>query len=330
VTGAEVLFIGGWGRSGSTLLDRLLGRVDGVVAVGELRDVWQRGVVEDRLCGCGRRFSACPFWREVGQRAFQGWAALDMERVRRLRSSVDRPWVLPLLLLPAAWPPFRRSLDEYADHLQRLYAAIGEVSGARVIVDSSKIATYALLLRRAGVPLRLLHLVRDSRGVIFSWQKHVARSDAVTRPDAMLRYGVVPGSGRYVLYNSLVHLLGRVGIPYERARYEDVVTDPLSGLRSLAAYASVRLGPELEEELRARAVRFGTDHTVDGNTMRFELGTVALRLDDAWTDQMPRRRRIAVTVLTLPLLSRYGYLRPRRSGLAGRRTLTADATKESS
>lgn len=89
---AHVLFIGGWGRSGSTLVDRLTGRLDGVVAVGELRDVWQRGVVEDRLCGCGQRFSACPFWQEVGQRAFQGWATLDLDWVSHLRSTVDRPW----------------------------------------------------------------------------------------------------------------------------------------------------------------------------------------------------------------------------------------------
>ena len=33
----KVLFIGGYGRSGSTLLDRLLGQIDGFVSVGEVR-----------------------------------------------------------------------------------------------------------------------------------------------------------------------------------------------------------------------------------------------------------------------------------------------------
>jgi len=313
---AQVLFIAGWGRSGSTLLDRMLGRLDGVVAVGELRDVWQRGVVEDRLCGCGERFSACPFWREVGQRAFGGWPSLDVHRVTRLRSTLDRPWMLPVLLAPALWPPAQGPLNEYAELLQRLYGAIGKISGARTIVDSSKIATYALLLRHAGIRLRVLHLVRDSRGVIFSWQKHVARSDAVSRPDNMLRYGVLTGSVRYVFYNGLVHLLGAIGLPYRRVRYEDMVDDPLSGLRDAAAHAHARVDPAHVGELRGHETKLGIDHTVDGNTMRFQLGTVTLRRDEAWKVQLPRGARAAVTAVTLPLLARYGYLRRGESALS--------------
>jgi hypothetical protein len=44
-----VLYVAGTGRSGSTLLARVLGEADGFVAAGELRYVWQRGLVEDRL-----------------------------------------------------------------------------------------------------------------------------------------------------------------------------------------------------------------------------------------------------------------------------------------
>ena len=40
-----------------------LGEVDGFFFAGELRYLWQRGLVEDRLCGCGLPLSACPFWR---------------------------------------------------------------------------------------------------------------------------------------------------------------------------------------------------------------------------------------------------------------------------
>ena len=43
----RVLYIGGWGRSGSTLLDRVLGQVPGVVSLGEVRELWQRGWAEN-------------------------------------------------------------------------------------------------------------------------------------------------------------------------------------------------------------------------------------------------------------------------------------------
>ena len=39
-----VLYIGGWGRSGSTLLAHVLAEVPGFVSVGELRYVWQGGL----------------------------------------------------------------------------------------------------------------------------------------------------------------------------------------------------------------------------------------------------------------------------------------------
>lgn len=204
-------------------------------------------------------------------------------------------------------------MHEYTVLLQRLYDAILDVSGASIIVDSSKIATFALLLRRAGVRLHVLHLVRDSRGVLFSWQKQVAREDAADKPDVMLRYGVLTGSLRYIFYNSLVHLLRLLRVPYRRMRYEDLIRQPLPGLRAVAEYADVHVDAGLEGELSRRSVRLGPDHTVDGNTMRLNRGTVRLRLDDAWMDGMSPRSRRAVTALTLPLLARYGYLQRPRS-----------------
>ena len=62
-----VLFIAGFGRSGSTLLDRLLGSTPGVHSGGELAAIWTHGLVDDRLCSCGAPFSGCPFWRAVGR-----------------------------------------------------------------------------------------------------------------------------------------------------------------------------------------------------------------------------------------------------------------------
>ena len=40
-----VLYIAGSGRSGSTVLGRILGRVEGFGAVGELRYVWERRIL---------------------------------------------------------------------------------------------------------------------------------------------------------------------------------------------------------------------------------------------------------------------------------------------
>jgi hypothetical protein len=100
----QVLYVGGWGRSGSTLLSHMLGHLDGHVAVGELRYVWQGGVAGNELCGCGKPFGQCEFWQAVGQRAFGGWDSVDVGEVLELEAAVLRHRNVPALAAPRLFP----------------------------------------------------------------------------------------------------------------------------------------------------------------------------------------------------------------------------------
>ena len=66
----KVLFVAGTGRSGSTLLANVLGTVDGVFSGGEIRYLWERGLQDERLCGCGRAFLECPVWTAILHEAY--------------------------------------------------------------------------------------------------------------------------------------------------------------------------------------------------------------------------------------------------------------------
>ena len=302
-----VLYIGGWGRSGSTLLDRMLGQLPGLASLGEVRELWQRGVMENRPCGCGEPFHDCPFWTEVGTRAFGGWDALDREAVLQLRYSLDRPWSAPVLLAAGARRGGGR-LASYRTILGRLYAAIQATSGARVVVDSSKLPTHALILRGVpGVDLRLLHLVRDSRGVVFSWQKRVLNRVTSGEPRYMEKYGPISASVRYDLYNGLTRMVGRMGVPYLRVRYEDLVHEPKRTLALILRHAGEPPGEERFGFVNNGSVSLAPNHTVDGNPMRFSVGPVQLRVDDQWKLAMRPSSRRWVTALTAPLLLDYGY-----------------------
>ncbi len=60
----------------------------------------------------------------------------------------------------------------YAEYTGALFNAIADLSGADVIVDSSKSPARALALSRTpGLDVRMLHLVRDVRGVAYSLRK---------------------------------------------------------------------------------------------------------------------------------------------------------------
>src|SRR3712207_8209479 len=51
----KVLYVVGLGRSGSTILSNSLGQIGGFFSGGELNFIWRHNVLENRLCGCGRR-----------------------------------------------------------------------------------------------------------------------------------------------------------------------------------------------------------------------------------------------------------------------------------
>jgi hypothetical protein len=306
----EVLYLGGFGRSGSTLLERSVGELGDACAVGELVHLWERGLANNELCSCGRPFRECPFWTEVGEVAFGGWDALDAEHVASLKHAVDRNRRFGRLLLGSRFGMFGRQLGEYAALYDAIYRAVGQVSGARLIVDSSKHASLALCLRRASrSQIRIAHVVRDSPAVVYSWMKVVARPESTG--DTMTRY--TPGRAAlwWNSYNLMFTLIGLTRIPLRRVRYEDFMRDPLETVRGLATWAGSAADPA--DYLGHDVVRLSAGHTVAGNPMRFLNGQIPIRRDQEWACAMSPGLQRRVRIWTLPFRWRYGYFK-RRDG----------------
>ncbi|HUC58982.1 MAG TPA: sulfotransferase domain-containing protein [Streptosporangiaceae bacterium] len=309
----KVIYVGGVGRSGSTLAERLLGELPGVCVAGEVVHLWERGVVENERCGCGTQFMSCGFWTKVGDAAFGGWSGLDVKRIGELRAAVDRTRYIPLLARRTLSSGMRRDLDEYTGYYQRLYQAIAAVSGCGTVVDSSKHASLAFCLsHRDDLDLRVLHVVRDSRAVAYSWTTQVERPEAAG-PSFMTRYSPLRAAREWNAQNGALQLLARGSTPVLVVRYEDLVTAVKPTLRSVADFAGLAAGEPglafIGGDGQAQWAELGQAHTASGNPMRFSTGKITIRPDDRWQTAMPESARRAVTALTLPLLSHYGYLR---------------------
>jgi hypothetical protein len=305
-----VLYVGGYQRSGSTLLDRMLGQSGGHVSTGEIVHLWARGLRANELCGCGDRFRECPFWTEVGRVGFGGWGTLDVEELLRLQHRVDRNRYIIFMLWPSLSARYRRDLSRYVAVLDRLYRAIREVGGG-VIVDSSKHASTAFILRRVpSVRLRVVHLVRDSRGVAYSLLKKVRRPEAVDEETFMFRASAWRAGMEWLAFNGLFHILGFVGTSTVLARYERLVRSPRETIAEILVHEQA--GTATDERLSfidGSTVALGIDHSVAGNPMRLEHGSIELRVDTAWRASMSSRDRWITTFVTWPLLARYGYFR---------------------
>jgi UDP-N-acetylglucosamine transferase subunit ALG13 len=320
--GPTVLYIGGLGRSGSTLLERLLALSPDVAASGEVVHLWSRGLVNNERCGCGEPLRSCPHWVEVGEKAFGGWHELDPREVIGLADAVSRKRHVPLLLVPGLRPSFRRRLLRLSRVLRVLYQAHADVSQTPIVLDSSKHPSYAYLLRHVTSRLRVVHLVRDSRGVSYSWTKAVYRPEIAERDQLMPRWSPWRTGWSWNVDNVLFHLLARVGVPVLRVRYEDLLSAPRQVVSDVLTFAgsSADVSTDLPTLADGHA-DVGPDHTVAGNPMRFTRGRIDLVLDEQWRASMPSHDRNIVTAVTWPLMRRYGYRsRGRRrpsSGVAG-------------
>jgi hypothetical protein len=309
-----VINIVGTTRSGSTLIELLLGHLPGFVDVGELRYLWFRRLAKhgNVLCGCRALLSECPFWERVGQEAFGGWEQLDAAEVLALARAVERERYIPLLVQPRAWPAYEQRLRMYTALLERLFRAIRVVSGARVVLDASKLLSHAFVLRQLKeFDVGFLHIVRDCRGVAFSWSKHVARPETVGGVSYMPRFRPSTVAARWTYDNAVAHLLTALGERRAFMRYETFVQAPRHELTRVLtclgeADAAEQLG-FLDEDIALEPT-----HSVCGNPMRFQTGNLPIKLDDQWRRDMPRRDLLAVTLLAWPLLRTYGYTGGRR------------------
>lgn len=305
----RVVYIGGDTRSGSTILSQILGSYDRCLAVGELYDFWVESLSGDRICSCGAPLRQCEFWTTVMEKAFGGSDPTTIQHVIELRRSVQSIYHLPLILFPRLRPnAFDRRLREYAAILEQLYTTIQEVSGCEAIIDSSKLAAYALAL--AGSPkidVSLVHIFRDSRACVFSWRRLKRDPAAGDKPRYLPQRPLLQTALVWTIRNMIVSSIAERFPVSVRLRYEDLVRAPRATMGAVAA----RLGLSGQERLWLsddEVLVSASNHIFVGNPGRVEHGRIQIRSDDEWRTRMSPWDQRLVFALTLPALWRLGYL----------------------
>jgi len=300
----KVLYVAGNGRSGSTLLGVVLGQVPGFFPVGEVRNVWDYGLLENRPCGCGVPVRECPTWNGIFADAFPDAPTPDPAAVARMRERFAQTRRLVPILRKGAGYAARGEVAVYLETLERLYRGIGRSTGARVLVDSSKWPTYAFLLGNiASLDLYVLHLVRDPRACAFSWTRKKQ-----TEPGRYLEpQGAARTTSYWMTWNPAIHtLFGKRRDRYMFLRYEDFAAAPRATVAKILEFVGEGNAPD--PFVTDDTVRVSGTHAIEGNVARFAQGELTIREDQEWRNQMPSGSRALVTAMTWPLLLKYRYL----------------------
>jgi hypothetical protein len=262
-----IAYIAGLQHCGSTLLDLLLNAHPEAVSVGELYELHDYAHQLKAKTAQTRYGSACTCGAEsIWDCTF--WTRIDAELQRQSGLSLKD-------LDINAEDPAR-----FADHNRLFFDSLARVTGARLIVDSSKrAARLGKLLRDADLPVLAIHLLRDPKGQIHSVVK---RSDgSILAPAAYYRRATL---------TTLRLLRGREHI---RLRYEDLVANPRASLERIMPHFGLAYDPRQLDWAAAER------HNLAGNRMR-RTSSSDITLRDEWRQSLSRPRRALIDLLTLP------------------------------
>lgn len=277
----DVIYIVSDTRSGSTLLDQLLGAHPEVCTVGEVHhlvayarlDRSMHDPVYPLQCTCGAEVTHCPFWSGVASHLQKPLSDLvlkprflDKFEPSRLRTRLRR--VLSSALRRQKNGGINRVLrlvfatGRIAEDSHRLYDAILQHSEARYVVDASKnIDRFRILRASAPERFRLILMCRDYRGVIHSKRNR-------GRP-------ILDSARTWVRTVNEMERLSRE-LPADRVhrlRYEDLCASPEAELQRLCAFLAIDYKPEM-------MVRPETDmHHIGGSPSKLQPERREIRLD---------------------------------------------------
>ena len=323
----KVLFLAGKGRSGGTLLASLLGQLPGFFNIGELNRLWDWGLVSNFRCGCGLPVQECPTWHAILEAADQDLEGTGIPPIASARIDLAQHEVVRwphLLRLLRARPSTRsrwEALDRYTTASSAVYRAIAHITGARVVVDSSRLPIEPVALGLVPrVEVRVAQVIRDPRAVVYSWKRSKATTD---RDDVeyMPKFSAAFSTTSWLARNLVVELIGRRRA-VEVVQYDEIARDPAGVLRKLAAFVGEPAG-ELEF-LTSESATIAPTHSVGGNPVRMTSGAITITPDEEWRGDISPRDRAVGTAIALPLLHRYG-LPVRSRDDAARPTLTMNA-----
>lgn len=305
---SRIIYVLSDNRSGSTLLDQLLGGHEEVASLGEIHHLAAYARRSRRLynpvhpldCSCGEPLARCAFWQDVEQelgssleslqlhpRFHRPGAGLAASRLSRWPKRIlhRHPAILNSSLGAAIYDTGRVGADSFA-----LFDAVANVTGVRFITDSSKGAIrYRALYNYAPDRVFAIVLVRDYRGVVFSKMKRGRDLEATSREWAR-RLTLIDAVTRSVPEGQL-----------QTIRYEDLCEDPRRELSILCE----RLGLGFSETMLTRPR--SSHHHLGGSPSKFDPSRRKIALDRSYYDAFSEEQMAAMRRAVGEVAVRWGY-----------------------
>ncbi len=164
----KVIYILGCGRSGTTILDILLGNHSGFFSVGELNNFFYAWSTKS-FCSCGSRVTSCEIWKNIGKNFYNSGSKYDPIKMNDYQFNMEKN---RYILKQVMGLHSKANYSKYKLFTYNIFKELQEISHCKTTIDSSKSAGRAIaLLKNEKLDVKVIHMVRDPRGVYYSFQK---------------------------------------------------------------------------------------------------------------------------------------------------------------
>jgi hypothetical protein len=293
----KVIYIMGCGRSGTTILDIILGNHSGFLSVGELNN-FRQAWFGKKFCSCGSLVTDCEIWKKIGDRFFDSDRQNGSIKMYDYQANYERQRVI--------WKQIfgfhkHNEIQQYHLYIFNIFKELQDLSSCTTIIDSSKSAGRALaLLRNEKLDVKVLHVVRDPRGLYHSYQKrHVGTPVKSIWSSA-------------IYWNTTNFLADMIKLNYRenrviRIRYEDLVYKPNETIDKIEKFLNESLA-DVKEKIE-NEVPLGRAHLASGNRLRTQKSALKLKPDIEWKKKLKFYQRLLLPAACYPLMISYGYFK---------------------
>ena len=282
----KILYIASNGRSGSTLLEKLLCRDGKNFSVGEI-EFLDKERRSNSLCSCGKAMDQCRFWSPLIQSGTSTLFTYPFSYFRSIDSRVVQPKIIISIIkkLLVGEGYINLKFQDYIQKNEEAFKKISKMSGYDCIVDSSKDPYRMYLLSESQeLDVAVLHMIKHPCSFVFSMNKNLSGLARYIRAARM--------SFRWTFQNLLIIILVRLSpcTKYCRIKYEDLATRPseimnlVTGLKFTGSHVNSTKN---------------ISHSIAGNDLRFSNRKIIL--DERWKTQQHLIEKWTILCLTFPL-----------------------------
>jgi len=281
----KIIYILGAGRSGSTILATVLNDHKKVKNVGELHHFFSY-LKNDDLCSCGAKLSDCKFWGEIKNK-LPVVLKNASDNYEQLAHKMEYHSAIPFYLL--GMKP-GTSFQKYEEAQESIIRALANNKDEYILDSAKYIGRFMALRKIFNNDVKGILLVRDVRGVIWSFKKKVQTQSPPSR--TLIYYLVINSLGQILTWFLPANQIMKV-------RYEDIVDRPNETLTNIGSFLELDYSEAINKIKKKRS--FEVPHLVGGNRLK-KSDEVTLRKDDKWLKNMPTMQKICFYLLAFPLM----------------------------